>query len=958
MDHRLAAPGIVAVARAGPGRRAPGLDPEVGRHPDHPQHVRLVAHEQAAAEALALEDGGHRLERLEGRPTAVLREDPVRRDAVPDCPCARRGGLGRPVVRELAARDDEERRVALLVQLDGVLEARAEDGSRHPVELRRAEDDDRVCFLALVERARGVDPVGHVADEHGHGQDDPDRNGQEGAQQRPGGTGVGHDSRRELSAGGSDGGWSASGCSAPVALLVLEARAAPAGVVAPDLGARRRVAGTGLLPVAAAGRAGHPRRPAHAWARDGPEAAARAAGRASRTATAGAGARPDRDGAAGWLARAAHREGAGRRLRLLLLRDLGPEDRARDLVADESGELLVQPEGLLAELVERVLLGIAAQADAAAHVVELGQVLDPQRIDRAQEHEPLDRRPQLRPDLLLAGLEHLVGDLAQVLGDRGGGAELEELRGVDPVAPDAHPPELDDELGDRLLRRGVMLAPEVALDDLLEVLVLERADRLGQVLVAEDLVALGVDGLALAVDDVVELDDALADVEVEAFDAALGALDRLADDAGLDVVLLVEPEALHHRGDPLRGKALHQVVVEREVEARRAGVPLPARAASELVVDAAALVALRADDVQAAGLDDPLVVLVGDLLRLGEGRRVGVLVDLGRVETLPMEDLGGETRRVAAEQDVRAAAGHVRGDRHGAAAARLGDDPRLLLVELRVQDLVLDAAALQQLGEPLGLLDRDRADEDRPAGLLHLLDLVDDGVELGLLVAVDEVGLVVADHRPVGRDADDLEVVDLVELLGLGHRRAGHAGELVVEAEVVLERDRGHRHALALDPEPLLGLDRLVEALAPAPPGHLAARELVDDDDLAVLDDVVAVALVERVGPEGLVEVAGEARVGVVEVVDPEQLLDLLDTGLRRRDGFVLEVDEVVALVLVALDPVLGPLAEARYEPGHRVIEVAGLLSVAADDQRRAGLVDEDVVDLVDDREVALALHP
>ena len=247
-----------------------------------------------------------------------------------------------------------------------------------------------------------------------------------------------------------------------------------------------------------------------------------------------------------------------------------------------------------------------------------------------------------------------------------------------------------------------------------------------------------------------------------------------------------------------------------------------------------------------------------------------------------MEALRGEPGRVAAEQDVRAAAGHVRGDRHRAGSAGLGDDPRLLLVELGVEDLVLDAAPLEHRRQHLGLLDADRADEDRPAGLLHLDDLVDERVELGLLVAEDEVGVVVADHRAVGRDGDDLELVDLVELLGLGHRRAGHAGQLVVEAEVVLERDRGQGHALALDAQALLGLDRLVEALAPAPAGHLAAGELVDDDDLAVLDDVVAVALVQRVGAERLLEVAGQARVGVVQVVDAEPALHLLDALLGR----------------------------------------------------------------------------
>ena len=206
----------------------------------------------------------------------------------------------------------------------------------------------------------------------------------------------------------------------------------------------------------------------------------------------------------------------------------------------------------------------------------------------------------------------------------------------------------------------------------------------------------------------------------------------------------------------------------------------------------------------------------------------------------------------------------------------------------------------------------------------------------------------------MGRDRDDLELVDLVQLLGLGHRRAGHPRQLVVETEVVLEGDRREGHALALDAQTLLRLDRLVEALAPAAAGHLATGELVDDDDLAVLDDVVAVALVERVGTERLFEVAGEAGVGVVHVLDAEEALHLGDPLLGRGDRLLLEVDEVVAAFLVAL----GPALEPRDEAGEREVQVVRLLRLAADDQRRARLVDEDVVDLVDDREAALALDP
>ncbi len=86
----------------------------------------------------------------------------------------------------------------------------------------------------------------------------------------------------------------------------------------------------------------------------------------------------------------------------------------------------------------------------------------------------------------------------------------------------------------------------------------------------------------------------------------------------------------------------------------------------------------------------------------------------------------------------------------------------------------------------------------------------------------------------------------------------------------------------------------------------------------------------------------------------PSSFSIVRDALLGGRDGVLLEVDEVVA----ALRGVLGPGLEARHQAGEGVVEVLRFAGRAADDERRAGLVDEDVVDLVDDGEVALALHP
>ena len=291
--------------------------------------------------------------------------------------------------------------------------------------------------------------------------------------------------------------------------------------------------------------------------------------------------------------------------------------------------------------------------------------------------------------------------------------------------------------------------------------------------------------------------------------------------------------------------------------------------------------------------------------------------------------------------------GHVGGDGDRAEAPGLGDDVRLPLVLLGVEHLVGDAALLEQPGELLGLLDRDGADQHRLALGVALRDVVGDGLELGGFGLVDEVGLVETDHRPVGRDRHDLEPVGVRELARLRVRGAGHAAELVVHAEVVLEGDRREGLVLLLDLHPLLGLDRLVEALAPAPALEDAAGELVDDLDLAALHDVVDVALEQLLRPQRGLQLVDEVLVDVlVEVVDAERLLHRGHADLGGDDGALGLVDLVVVVAL-----------ERLHDRRELHVELLRVVGAPGDDQRRAGLVDEDRVDLVDDGERVAALH-
>ena len=309
----------------------------------------------------------------------------------------------------------------------------------------------------------------------------------------------------------------------------------------------------------------------------------------------------------------------------------------------------------------------------------------------------------------------------------------------------------------------------------------------------------------------------------------------------------------------------------------------------------------------------------------------------------------GHELDVAAEHDVGAATSHVGGHGDGALGTGHGDDRGFSRVVLRVQHLVLDALGGEQLGEVLGLLDAGGAHQDGLSLLVALDDVLDDSVELRLLGAVDAIGFVRALHLAVGGDRHHAEVVGVHELGGLGLGRAGHAGELLVELEVVLEGDGGESLVLRLDLHALLRLDRLMHALVVAAAGEDTSGVLIDDHHLAVEDHIVLVLLEQLLGLDGVVEEADQRGVqGFVEVVDAEVVLDLVDPGLEHADGALLLIDLVVAVLAQQLDD-LRELAEP-------LVRVPG--AGPGDDQRGPCLVDQDRVDLIDDREAVPSLDP
>ena len=373
--------------------------------------------------------------------------------------------------------------------------------------------------------------------------------------------------------------------------------------------------------------------------------------------------------------------------------------------------------------------------------------------------------------------------------------------------------------------------------------------------------------------------------------------------------------------------------------------------------------AFRADDVQTAGLQHAVMRFVGGALEvLVEGLVLFARGKdfVGHIFCVPCRGFNdflviavlthgaaGEELRVAAQQNVRAAASHVGGNGDGTPVACLRDDFSFLGVVLCVQHLMLDAAALKHGGEHFARFNRDRADQHGLTVGVHLRNRVHNGVELRLLRLVDHVVQVLADVGLVGGNLHDVQRVDVLELVLFRLRRTRHAGELVVHAEIVLEGDGRQCAAFALNGHMLLGFNRLMQTLGVAAANHQAAREFINDDDLIVLYHVIHVALHQEVGAQGAADVVVQLGIfRVVDVGDAERGFDALGALVGQADGLFLLFNLEVNVALERAD-----------DRVHSRVEVGRFVARAGDNQRGARFVNQDGVHFVDDGEVVAALH-
>jgi hypothetical protein len=117
----------------------------------------------------------------------------------------------------------------------------------------------------------------------------------------------------------------------------------------------------------------------------------------------------------------------------------------------------------------------------------------------------------------------------------------------------------------------------------------------------EQLAAHAVYRLPLLVHHIVVFEDVLARQEMLGFDRLLGRGDARSDELRFDRHILFHAEPQHQILHAVAAENTQQIVLQREIEARTAGIALASGASAQLIINAPGFVTFGAQDVQTAG---------------------------------------------------------------------------------------------------------------------------------------------------------------------------------------------------------------------------------------------------------------------------------------------------------------------------------------------------------------------
>ena len=372
-------------------------------------------------------------------------------------------------------------------------------------------------------------------------------------------------------------------------------------------------------------------------------------------------------------------------------------------------------------------------------------------------------------------------------------------------------------------------------------------DFVAHIFAVQHAIALAVDGVALHVHDVVVIQHLFTSSKVVGFHLLLCALNGFCQYSRLNGFVLRESTRFHEFLHPLTAEEAHEFIFQRDEELGSTGIALSTGSATQLVINASCFMTLGAQNEQSAdgfhlfriffGFDGKFFLQTLEFFpgiqNFTSGnpglfftlfactiRREGFFgfhmteavgpFDEFRTVAVFFHLFFRHPLSVAAQHNIGTTAGHIGRDGHFAEATGLRDDFRFVSMLFGVKNMMFDAGFLEHLGDLFGRLDIDGADQNRLPRGMNFLNLPHDGTEFRFFMGIDGIFPIDTSDGLVSRNFNYVDVINFTEFIRFGKTGSGHAGQLFIHTEEVLEGNRRKRLRLTLDGNAFFRFNSLV----------------------------------------------------------------------------------------------------------------------------------------------------
>ena len=385
----------------------------------------------------------------------------------------------------------------------------------------------------------------------------------------------------------------------------------------------------------------------------------------------------------------AHIENANpfRRGRWRIRADFNAQQQAGHAFAQVFQHGIEQAEGFALVFIQRVTLAIGAQPDALAQMIQRKQMFLPGLIENLQQQGFFDLAHNLWPNIGRTRRIGLRRRLHQAFAHR-------IIINAFFPRPIRHRqikvqnlPHITIQLF-QIPLLGIGVFRNGARHDIRDGFFAHFRDGFGDFIRHHEGAALGINFPALIIHHIIIFQQILADVEVPRLHLFLRAFQGLVDPGVDNRLPFFQAKLLQHAAHPVGPEDAHQIIFQRKEEARSARVPLAAGTAAQLVINAPAFMAFRANHEKPARLvhDGPRRINLGLVARKHRFK----LRPFGCLGFLPRQHF-----QIAAQLNIRAAACHIGRNRHRASAPGLRHNFRFLFMVARIQHLMRNVLFLK-----------------------------------------------------------------------------------------------------------------------------------------------------------------------------------------------------------------------------------------------------------------------